>query len=127
MHCATEEELCSWPIHFKWRGLFSECWLVDPDGGEWDVTAVAAPKVSFLRRLRHLSRQDQNRIVEVKYKRIGTLSLESLKDRTLLQIDRDPGDVMMQFEDEEPLRSGVRQAGTVRELIDYLGESLSGK
>ena len=124
MHFATEAELRSWPIDLRLSDLFTGDWLVDSDGVEWSMNATGASDVSFWSRLRHLSRRDQYRTAEVEYKRIGTLSLQDIKDRTLAQIDRDPGDVMMQFEDEDELRAGVTHAGGIRELIEYLGKAL---
>ena len=124
LHFAVEKELCSWPINFRLDNLFQGDWLVDRNGVEWSIKAIAAPKVSFWRRLRHLSRQDQYRTVQVEYTRVGALSLTELKERTFAQIDRDPGDVMMQFESEEDLRANVSRAGTIEELIEYLGKVL---
>lgn len=124
LHCSTEAALCTWSLSIRWSDLFDDCWLVDQNGVEWSINAIAASRVSYWQRLRHFSRQDQERTVQVEYKRIDTLSLRDLKDRTLAQIDRDPGDLMTQHEGEKDLRAGVTQARSIRELIDYLGQVL---
>lgn len=120
MHFRTPAELCSWPIDFRLNKLFRGDSLIDSDGAEWSIEAVAASKVSLWQRIRHMSRRDQYRTVQVEYKQIGTLSLQDLKDRTFAQIDRDPGDVMMQFVDDEDLRAGVSQTRTIQDLIEFL-------
>ncbi len=124
LHFASEADLCSWPINFRLRDLFRGDRLIDSDGAEWSIKAISASDVSFWSRLRHFSRQDQYRTVQVEYTRVAELSLGELKDRTFAQIDRDPGDVMMQFESEEDLRANVSEAGTIPEVIEYLGKVL---
>ena len=125
MHFRAKAELCSWPIHFRPNELFRGDSLIDSDGVEWAIEVVAASKVSLWRRIQHMSRGDQHRTVEVLFKKVGTLSLQKLKDRTFVQIGRDPGDVMMQFVDEENLRAGVSQAGSIQDLIEFLRKAES--
>jgi len=124
MYFRTEAELRSRPIDFRLRDLFGGDSLIDSDGVEWSIQATAASPVSFWRRLRHLSRQDQYRTVEVEYERGGNLSLKDLKDRTFAQIARDPGDVMMQFADEADLRAGVARADSIDGLIEFLRKAV---
>ncbi len=124
MYFRTEAELRSQPIDFRLRGMFSGDSLIDSDGAEWSIEATAASPVSFWQRLRHLSRQDQYRTIQVEYERIGRLSLQQLKDRTFAQIARDPGDVMMQFADEEDLRNGVAEAQSLEALIEFLRKAV---
>ena len=120
MHFRTQAELSSWPIDFRLKTLFSGDSLIDSNGAEWSIDAIAASKVSLWQRIRHVSRRDQYRTVQVEYKAVGVLSLQELKDRTFAQIDRDPGDLMMQFVDEKDLRAGVSQADTIPALIEFL-------
>jgi len=124
LHCPTDAALCTWSLDVRWSDLFTDCWLVDQDGVEWSIRAVAGSRVSFWQRLRHFSRQDQKRTVQVEYERIGKLSLLEIKDRTHAQIDRDPGDLMMQHESEEDLRAGITKARNIHELVDYMGKAL---
>ena len=119
-HFSAEAELCSQPISNRLRDLFLDRWLVDSDGIQWSIDAIAASKVSVWQRIRHMSRGDQYRNVQVEYEQIGSLSLHELKERTFTQIDRDPGDLMMQFVDEEDLRAGVAQAESIPTLIEFL-------
>lgn len=125
LHFRTEAELRSQPIDFRLSNMFSGDSLIDSDGVEWLIDAIAASKVSIWQRVRHMSRGDQYRTVQVEYRRIGKLSIRDLRNRTLVQIDRDPGDVMMQFVEEEDLRAGVRRADNIQGLIEFLRKAES--
>lgn len=119
-HFSEEAELCSQSISFRLKDLFLDKLLVDTDGVEWEIDAIGASKVSLWQRIRHMSRGDQVRTVQVEYRKSGMLTLDELKQRTQRQIDLDPGDLMMQFVDEEDLRAGVAQADSIAALIEFL-------